>query len=99
MGSYTRFELEIHSGDDCITDYEEVISEYIDYNPFDDSTKWYDFEKEMKEVSKMHPKVVFELSGEGEEAGDLWKAYFKDGKMQMCKAKIEYDNFDESQMQ
>ena len=47
----------------------------------------------------MHPKVVFELSGEGEEAGDLWKAYFKDGKMQMCKAKIEYDNFDESQMQ
>jgi hypothetical protein len=99
MGYYTRFELEIHSGHDFITDYEEVISEHVDCNPFDDSTKWYDFEKGMKEVSKMHPEVVFELSGEGAEAGDLWKAYFKDGKMQMCKAKISYDSFDESQLQ
>lgn len=99
MGYYTRFKLEVVSGGDYETDYEEVVSEQVDYNPFSDETKWYSFEKDMKEVSRQHPKVVFELSGEGEEAGDLWKAYFKDGKMQMCKARIEYDNFDEAQMQ
>ena len=99
MGYYTRFELEVVSGGDYETDYEEVVSEQADYNPFSDETKWYSFEKDMKKVSKQHPKVVFKLSGEGEEAGDLWRAYFKDGKMQMCKARIEYNNFDEAQMQ
>ena len=53
----------------------------------------------MREVSKQHPNVLFELSGEGGENGDLWKAYFKNGKMQMCKAKIIYDDFDEAQLQ
>jgi hypothetical protein len=96
MGYYTRFELEIYSGDDCITDYREVIEEQVDYDPFDDETKWYDYEKDMKAVSKKHPKVVFKISGVGEEQPNLWEAYFKDGKMQMCKAKITFDSFDEN---
>lgn len=99
MGYYTRFELAVISGGDYETDYEEAVREQVDYNPFDDETKWYDFEKDMREVSKQHPNVLLELSGEGEENGDLWKAYFKDGKMQMCKAHITYDNFDEAQLQ
>ena len=99
MGYYTRFELEIVSGGDNETDYEEVVTEQVDYHPFDDETKWYSFEKDMKIVSKKHPKVVFKISGEGEESGDLWEAYFKDGKMQMCKAEIVYKNFDEALLQ
>ena len=99
MGYYTRFELEVISDGDYETDYEEVVREQVNYNPFIEETKWYDFEKDMREVSKQHPNVLFELSGEGEENGDLWKAYFKDGKMQMCKAKIEYDDFNESLLQ
>lgn len=99
MGYYTRFELAVINGGDYETDYEEVVKEQVDYNPFSDETKWYDFEKDMREVSKEHPNVLFELSGEGEEAGDLWKAYFKNGKMQMCKARVEYDNFDEARLE
>ena len=99
MGYYTRFELAVISGGDNETDYEQAVKEQIDYYPFDDSTKWYDFEKDMREVSKQHPSVLLELSGEGEENGDLWKAYFKDGKMQMCKAEIVYKNFDEVLLQ
>ena len=95
----TIFELEVISGGDYETDYEGAVIEQVDYNPFDEKTKWYDFEKDMREVSKQHPNVLFELSGEGEETDDLWKAYFKDGKMQMCEARIEYDNFDEAQLQ
>jgi hypothetical protein len=99
MGYYTRFELEVVSGGDYETDYEEVISEQADYNPFGDETKWYDFEKDMRKVSKENPKVLLKLSGEGEENGDLWEAYFKDGKMQICKAEIVYKNFDETLLQ
>lgn len=99
MGYYTEFELAVISGGDSETDYEEVVRNQAHYNPFCSETKWYDFKDDMREVSKQHPNVLFELSGQGEENSDLWKAYFKDGKMQMCKARIEYDNFDEEQMQ
>lgn len=60
-----------------------------------DSVKWYQHEKDMKELSEKFPDVVFELSGEGEENGDIWKKYFKNGKMQACHAKIVFDEFNE----
>jgi hypothetical protein len=41
---------------------------------------------------------VFELIGEGEEAGEMWKKYFKNGKLQTCKATITFDRYDESKL-
>jgi hypothetical protein len=52
----------------------------------------------MKEVSKQHPDIVFELHGEGEEAGDIWYKYYKNGKMQVCKGHITFDEYDESKL-
>lgn len=49
----------------------------------------------MKVISTKYPDILFEVTGEGEETGDLWKAYFKNGKMQYCKGKVVYDDFDE----
>ena len=99
MGYYTKFELEVANGDDHKTDYEQEIRELSDYEYlFDDVVKWYNFEEDIRAYSKNHPNTVFELSGEGEESGDLWKAYFQNGKMQMCRAKIIYDEFDESKL-
>jgi hypothetical protein len=63
-----------------------------------DSCKWYGNEKDMKVVSKAFPDIVFKLQGEGEEPGDMWIKYFKNGKMQKCHAKIEYDPYDESKL-
>jgi len=98
MGYYTRFELEVISGNDYETDYEEAVIKQVDYNPLVEETKWYGCEVDMKEVSKQYPKVLFKLIGEGEDAGDLWEAYFKNGKMQMCKAEITFQEFDESKL-
>jgi hypothetical protein len=64
------------------------------YNDNTDSTKWYNHEDEMREFSKQFPDVIFELSGEGEESGDLWTKYFKGGKMQKCQAKIVIPPYD-----
>jgi hypothetical protein len=99
MGYYTNYELETVSGADYETDYEQEVTDQVGYRPFECETKWYSFEKDMREVSKKHTSVLLKLSGEGEENGDLWEAYFLNGKMQMCKAKIEYDTFDESLLQ
>jgi hypothetical protein len=86
------------------------ISEHLDYGSikkeisnaagytylWSNPVKWYEHEKEMREFSKKYPEVVFTLHGEGEESGDLWIKYFKNGKMQTSKARIEYDSYDES---
>jgi antitoxin component YwqK of YwqJK toxin-antitoxin module len=56
--------------------------------------KWYDFHEEMIAFSKEYPNWLFTLSGEGEESGDIWKAYYVNGKYQQEKAKIVFDPFD-----
>lgn len=46
-----------------------------------DGLKWYDHEKEMKQLSKEFPDVLFKLHGEGEDKYDIWDKYFMGGKM------------------
>ncbi|MGN4664765.1 hypothetical protein ACTFRP_02525 [Bacillus cereus group sp. MYBK234-1] len=63
-----------------------------------DAVKWYNYENEMSAISRLYPEVVFELTGEGEESGDLWRDYYKNGKVQSCITKITYDEYDESKL-
>lgn len=99
MGYYTRYELEIVEGNDNVTNYEEEISELYGYGScFEDSIKWYRHIEDMKKYSLKHPKTLFKLIGEGEEAGDLWVEYYLNGKIQQVKAKIIYDDFDSSKL-
>lgn len=62
---------------------------------YGESCKWYDWRLTMVEYSKRHPNVVFKLHGEGEESGDIWNAYFKNGKHQVYRARIVFDEYDE----
>lgn len=57
-------------------------------------SKWYNWEKHMREFSKKFPTICFKLHGEGEESGDIWDAYFLNGKCQVKKAKIIIDECD-----
>ncbi len=61
--------------------------------------KWYGHEKDMKAFSRHFPDLVFKLEGRGEEPGDLWVKYFKNGKMQRCHAKITFAPFDENKLE
>lgn len=63
-----------------------------------DNVKWYEHDAFMVSLSLKFPNVLFTLSGEGEEAGDLWRSYYKNGKHQLCDAVITYPEYDESKM-
>ncbi len=99
MGYYTRHELTIVEGDNDLIEALRNCSEEASYalaenGDAEESCKWYDHEIDLKAFSSRVPNALFKLTGEGEEAGDLWVEYYKAGKMQRCPAKITYDEFD-----
>ncbi len=59
-----------------------------------EGSKWYEWQEELVEFSKKYPNALFEMSGEGEESGDIWKAYILNGKSQICKVRLVFDEFD-----
>lgn len=82
-----------------VEDFRCKIREETGYSYlFTERCKWYEHEEEMRSFSRKYPNVIFILSGAGEEQGDLWKKYFKNGKMQIALAKITYDEFDERRL-
>jgi len=100
MGYHTRYSLEVIQDEYTFIDHEAGIGQASGYgNPFGDECKWCNHDKHMLEYSLDHPNVLFKLSGEGEEAGDLWIKYYKNGKMQECRAAITYPPFDESKLE
>lgn len=100
MGYYTKYTLtsDTRSIEDAAeSDLYEISGYQMEFG-WNDSCKWYNHEKDMKELSKKYPNVLFKVQGEGEESGDLWVKYFKNGKMQHCEVEITYEPFDESKL-
>lgn len=103
MGYNTSYSLSIVNGDDdLISSLRDECdgAQYAldDYGDCIESCKWYDHESDLIEFSKKHPESIFKLSGEGEESGDIWIKYFKNGKRQTCRAVISFDDFDERKL-
>lgn len=103
MGYYTCYELSVMNGSsELITEFVGE-SEYASYAMSADGDsveccKWYNHEDELRAFSLRYPDVVFVLRGEGEDSGDIWIKYIKNGKCQVCKAMIVFDEFDEAKL-
>lgn len=107
MGYYTTFKLSVRNGEvteEMQTKLKEIKPEYFtDYDMKDlldgwYEAKWYDWKEDLIKLSKAFPTEVFELSGEGEEREDMWRAYFKNGKVQIEKAEIRIGEYDETKL-
>lgn len=97
MGYYTDFRLEGVS-EEIIKDINDTIFEmdvFYSDGYCDSSMKWYNWTTDMKEFSKKYPLILIKLCGIGEDPEDIWEAYFRGGKMQMCWGRIEFDEFNE----
>lgn len=103
MGYCTKYKLEILTDLPKHLEIEIYIEEHscnFDGIIHEDPRTWYEHVNNMKELSLMYPDVLFKLSGEGEEQGDVWVKYFKNGKMQLCMAWLVLnDKFDESKLE
>lgn len=44
--------------------------------------KWYERRTDMAALSSRYPDVLFTIKGQGEDTGDLWVEYWRDGKVQ-----------------
>ena len=108
MGYQTRYKLVLlnllKEGEDC-----DIIEDLIDecdeasYSIYgdgksNDPNTWYEHENDLKSFSKKHPDIIFELSGEGSEVGDIWSKYFKNGKVQVENAKIVVGEYCENKL-
>lgn len=104
MGYYTRYSGSIVSGPATEKEVAKAIAalpyfdnwspeedpETIDEVIAFDETKWYDYEADMRYISRLFPDTIILIHGEGEETGDLWNHYFKNGKSSYCQAIITY---------
>jgi len=102
MGYCTNFELNIEDGDIDISVISKRLTQITKYTFGYDGTlyhaKWYDWKDDMRKLSSEYHDIVFVLSGQGEEYGDIWKAYFKNGKMQYAAAIVTFEPFDEGKL-
>ena len=78
------FSLDDYSG---IEDDEKATWELTPY----DEMKWYDWEKDMKEIAKKYPAIEFRVEGSGEDKDDWWVALLKGARYQIkyCTAPID----------
>lgn len=106
MGYYTRFELTTKPNIELNEDELSEMSGGYGWEVFgksariDDSVKWYDFNEHMKKFSKLkkHKDVLFVLNGEGEESGDIWQGYYKNGKSIIHHAVLTFPEFKEEDL-
>lgn len=111
MGYYTSYTLEIQDADGPLEEKQTAaivaqlfeISEDARFALDEDggcnqAAKWYESDIELKELSELHPDLLFIFYGQGEDNEDMWMQYFKNGKMQFAPAVITYAEFDESKL-
>lgn len=111
MGYYTNFKLTvlddmddveidsaIHNEWDNRDLYENTLSLQELIEDSCDSMKWYDHTVEMLEVSLRYPEYIFILDGDGEEAGDLWRHFYKNGKHYKWTPQIDRPSFDKTKL-
>lgn len=112
MGYYTNYTLTISpyngKGSVPLQDREALEKELermnvfegidVEYSSYTYDLKWYDHDTDMIKLSMKFPFMLFCLHGDGEDSEDFWDTYYRNGEVQHCPGRIEYDPFDESKL-
>ena len=88
MGYYTDFTYVDDASEVTLEEFAKAETNHFGdpsygYNLGDGSThgKWYDFDDDMCAISKAFPGKLIVVDGRGEEQGDEWRAFFRDGEL------------------
>ena len=92
MGYSTDFTITTDAGA-IVTDLIcTALSELAGFEIYDGevNAKWYDHADHIAQVSKQFPLVLITVDGEGEESGDMWRLYARNGEFEKVEAKITF---------
>ena len=88
MDDFVLYSIDIEPYEEELID--ALCEEYKEakYALSGEATMWETHEADLREFSKHYDDFVITLYGQGDEAGDMWVKYFKNGKMQYEPAEI-----------
>ena len=64
-----------------------------DYYESKHPAKWYDYDRDLRRISKEFTGVVFTLNGMGDDRKDIWQAFYCDGRGYREEALITFPAF------
>lgn len=56
---------------------------------------WTNYDDCIKEISVRHSKVIFMITGHGQEYTDIWAKYYLNGKSYSLPGRLQFDHFNE----
>lgn len=83
-------ELARRLGEDDELPFHQHIDDAFEWIGYD-SRKWYEHEEDMMQLSREYPDMIFLLEGWGEEYDDVWRKYFKGGRIKICNRHYFWD--------
>jgi hypothetical protein len=90
VGYYTKYSIFECVGAD-LAKVKQTIRKVSGYDNFEgECVKWYLHEDDMKKMSLLFPGVTIVLDGSGEDYPDLWRKWFKDGKMKYSLGRVVF---------
>lgn len=98
MGYYTNFSFTLEEGpkeqyEKMLKDIDGIIGNDETSSFESVNTKWYDYDKDIKQLSERYPDIAFRVYGDGEESDDLWQEYWRAGKC--FREQVKFATYDE----
>lgn len=105
MGYYTTFKMGVESSKNndasSLNQFQYDVDSEYEFGSYElqldwlihgdcDSLKWYDYNLDMCELSKRYPNLLLWLTGEGEESGDIWKSWYRNGKSVQVRPQMDF---------
>lgn len=96
MGYYTLFSFSHINGpkeqyDKMLKDVAETLGDKDVTETESTYAKWYDYDKDIRELSKKYPDITFCVSGDGEDSEDLWQEFWHAGEV--FQEGVEFSSF------
>lgn len=104
MGYYTKHDLYTEPPLNGLSEELEEKTGYYwieaknGHYDMEEPSKWYQHDEDMIAISKAYPETLFELRGEGEESGDIWRSFYKNGKSKHQSARMVFPDFNEKDL-
>lgn len=97
MGYYTTFYFHRIEGpkedfENMLKDVDKKLGTTCAGEPDGVVAKWYDYDKDIIELSEKYPDLVFAVEGYGENSDDAWKEWWHNGKT--YREKLEFSSYE-----